>query len=56
MVINKVLAAKPIWTAEEVEEEVSEKSLRNGANHSFLVPAKALPGAPGVLALEQMQR
>ena len=47
---------KPIWTTKEVEGEVSEKSLRNGANHGFLVPAKALPSASGSLALERMQK
>jgi hypothetical protein len=35
---------------------VSEKSLRNGANHGLLVLAKALPGASGSLALERMQK
>jgi hypothetical protein len=35
---------------------VSEKSLRNGANHGLLVLAKALPGASGFLALERMQK
>ena len=48
--------AKPIWTTEEVEEEVSEKSLRNGASHGFLVPAKALPGTPGALGLKRIQK
>ena len=43
MVINKVLEAKPIWTREDVEEEVYEKSLRNVANHGFL----ARQGAAG---------
>jgi hypothetical protein len=35
---------------------LTEKSLRNGANHGFLVPAKALPGASGSLALERMRK
>ena len=35
---------------------MSEKSLRNGANHGLLVLAKALPGASGSLALERMQK
>jgi hypothetical protein len=35
---------------------VSEKSLRNGANHGLSVLAKALPGASGSLALERMQK
>jgi hypothetical protein len=35
---------------------VSEKSLRNGANHGLLVLAKALPGASGSSALERMQK
>jgi hypothetical protein len=35
---------------------MSEKSLRNGANHGLLVLTKALPGASGSLALEQMQK
>jgi hypothetical protein len=35
---------------------VSEKSLRNGANHGLLVLAKALPGASGSLTLERMQK
>ena len=35
---------------------MSEKSLRNGANHGLLVPANALPGASGSLALEGMQK
>jgi len=39
-----------------VDEEVSEKSLRNGANHGLSLLAKALPGASGSLALERMQR
>ena len=39
-----------------VEGGVSEKSLRNGANHGLLVLAKALPGASGSLALERMQK
>ena len=39
-----------------VEGGVSEKSLRNGANHGLLVLAKALPGASGPLALERMQK
>src|ERR1035438_7710209 len=39
-----------------VEGGVSEKSLRNGANHGLLVPAKALPVASGSLALERMQK
>ena len=39
-----------------VEGGVSEKSLRNGANHGLLVLAKALPGASGFLALERMQK
>jgi hypothetical protein len=47
MPARKECEAKPIWTTKEVEEEVSEKSLRNGENHGFLVPAKVLPGAPG---------
>jgi len=38
-----------------VEKDVSEESLQNVANHGFLVPAKALPGTPGPLALEWMQ-
>jgi len=39
-----------------VEGGVSEKSLRNRANHGLLVLAKALPGASGSLALERMQK
>ncbi len=39
-----------------VEGGMSEKSLRNGANHGLLVLAKALPGASGSLALERMQK
>jgi hypothetical protein len=39
-----------------VAEEVSEKSLRNGANHGLLVLAKALPGASGSLAMDRMQK
>jgi hypothetical protein len=39
-----------------VEGGVSERSLRNGANHGLLVLAKALPGASGSLALERMQK
>src|ERR1035441_4506164 len=39
-----------------VEGGVSEKSLRNGANHGLLVLAKDLPGASGSLALERMQK
>jgi hypothetical protein len=39
-----------------VEGEVSEKSLRNGANHGLLVLAKDLPGAPDSLALGPMQK
>jgi hypothetical protein len=39
-----------------VDEEVSEKSLRNGANHGFLVPAKAVWRTTGSLALEPMQK
>ena len=39
-----------------VEGGVSEKSLRNGANHGLLVLAKALSGASGSLALERMQK
>jgi hypothetical protein len=35
---------------------VSEKSLRNGANHGFLAWAEDLPGASGSLALERMQK
>jgi hypothetical protein len=35
---------------------VSEKSLRNGANHGLLVLATALPGASGSLALERIQK
>jgi hypothetical protein len=35
---------------------VSEKPLRNGANHGLLVLAKALPGAFGSLALERMPK
>jgi hypothetical protein len=38
-----------------VEGAVSEKSLRNGANHGLFFLAKALPGASGSLALERMQ-
>jgi hypothetical protein len=32
------------------------KSIRNQASHDFLVPAKALSGTPGGLALEWMQK
>jgi hypothetical protein len=39
-----------------VEGGVSEKSLRNRANHGLLILAKALPGASGSLALERMQK
>src|ERR1039457_3872185 len=39
-----------------VDEEVSEKSLRNGANDDLGVPAKPLLGTPGSLAFEWMQR
>jgi len=39
-----------------VEGGVSEKSLRNGANHGLWVLAKTLPGASGSLALERMQK
>jgi hypothetical protein len=35
---------------------VSENSLRNGANHGLLIPAKALPGASGSVALERMRK
>ncbi len=35
---------------------MSEKSLRNGANHGFWVPAKALPSASGSLTLEPMRK
>jgi hypothetical protein len=35
---------------------VSEKSLRNGANHGFLVPARAVSRTTGDLALEPMQK
>jgi len=38
-----------------VDEEVSEKALRNGANHSFWVPANAVWRTAGSLALEPMQ-
>jgi hypothetical protein len=48
--------AKLTWKMEEVEEEVSEKSLRNGGNHGFLVPAKAMSRTTGSLALEPMQK
>jgi hypothetical protein len=41
---------------EEVEGEVCEKSLRNGGNHGFLVPAKAISRTTGSLALELMQK
>jgi hypothetical protein len=41
---------------EEVEGEVSEKSLRNGGNHGFLVPVKAVLRTTGSLALEPMQK
>lgn len=40
----------------EVERVMSEKLLRNWANHGLLVLAKALPGASGSLALERMQK
>ena len=36
--------------------EVSERVLRNGANHGLLILAKALPGASGSLALERMRK
>ena len=39
-----------------VEGEVAEKSLRNGANHSLWVLAKAMPDASGSLAPERMQK
>ena len=39
-----------------VEGGVSVKSLRNGANDGFLVPAKALPGTPGALGLKRIQK
>ncbi len=42
---------KPVWTAEEVEEEVSEKSLRNGAMKGSLAPQAARMGAPRGLDL-----
>jgi hypothetical protein len=35
---------------------VSEKWIRNQASRGFLVPAKALPGASGSLALERIQK
>jgi hypothetical protein len=35
---------------------VSERSLQKGANYGFWVPAKALAGASGSLALERMQK
>jgi hypothetical protein len=35
---------------------VSEKSLRNGANHGFLVPARAVSRTTEALALEPMQK
>ena len=35
---------------------MSEKSLRNRANHGLLVLAKALPGASGALALERIRK
>src|ERR1039457_5364890 len=38
-----------------VDEEVSEKSLRNGANEGYLVPAKAVWRSTGSLALKPMQ-
>ena len=35
---------------------MSEKSLRNGANHGFLVPAKAVSRTTGSLAMEPMHK
>jgi hypothetical protein len=39
-----------------VDEEVSENPLRNGTNHSFLVPEATQPGTPGSLPSERMQK
>lgn len=41
--------SKSICTTEEVEGEVSEKSLRNGANGGFWVPVTDLPGTRGYI-------
>jgi hypothetical protein len=41
---------------EELRGRMSERSLRNGANHGLMVPTKALPGASGSLALERMRK
>jgi hypothetical protein len=35
---------------------VSEKVLRNGANHGFLVPEATQPGTPGALGWKRMQQ
>jgi uncharacterized protein (DUF58 family) len=46
----------PVSRRARALSQLSERSLRNGANHGLLVPAKALPGASGSLALERMQK
>jgi hypothetical protein len=48
--------AKPIWTRRGVEGGVSEKSLRNQANHGFLAWAEDPLGRKGALPLERMRK
>jgi hypothetical protein len=41
---------------EELTGKMSEKVLRNGANHGFLVPEATQPGTPGALGWKWVQK